>query len=121
MKYSFGIRRKFFCHANIFFSSTKKRQENNFRPNAIQNLPSWQFIAQSGNTEVCNSNRVEKPVFQAFVFRKRHNQTIITQKEKKKSKKCTAQRVAKTDLKNKRTENYSERQIYMQENDYAII
>ena len=32
-------------------------------------------------------------------------------KEKKKSKKCTAQSVAKTNLKTERIENYAERQI----------
>ena len=34
------------------------------------------------------------------------------QKKKKKSKECTAQSVAKTNLKTERIENYAENQIY---------
>ena len=49
--------------------------------------------------KVCSSNRVEKPSSHDIVFQKFHNETIITRKERKKSKECTAQSATKINLK----------------------
>ena len=40
-----------FAMQTLSYSRPKKRQEKNYRANAIKNSPNWRFISQSGNTD----------------------------------------------------------------------